>query len=118
MAPKKKARIELPTRGVKRKSEYSQLDDDALTTPSKAARRTRTADDAASRTVKENFADFTDHQIHVMRAEANDNRTLQDELVLQNELRMSNSPLAQKMGKTMTAISAVCISLKTDPSRD
>ena len=78
MAFKKKARIEQPTRGVKRKLEDSQLDDDAFTTPTKAARRTRTADDAASRTVKEHFADSTDHQIHVIRAEANEKRTLQE----------------------------------------
>ena len=77
MAPKKKARIEQPTRGVKRAFEFSQLDDDAFTTPTKAARKTRTADDAASRTVKDNVVDFTDHQIHLMRAEANENRTLQ-----------------------------------------
>ena len=118
MALKKKARIEQPTRGVKRALEVSQLDDDAFTTPTKAARKTRTADDLASRTVKEHFADFTDHQIHVIRAEANENTTLQEELVLQNELRMSNSPLAQKMGKHITAINTVCISLKTAPSRD
>ena len=78
MAPKKKARIEQPTRGFKRKPEDSQLDDDAFTTPTKAARRTRTADDAASRTVQDNFADFTDNQIHVIRAEANENRKLQE----------------------------------------
>ena len=86
MALKKKARIEQSTKGVKRKPEDSQLDDDASTTPIKAARKTRTADDLASRAVKEHSADFTDHQIHVIRAEANENRTLQEELVLQNEL--------------------------------
>ena len=99
MAPKKKARIEQPTRGVKRAFEVSQLDDDAFTTPTKAARKTRSAEDMASRTVKEHFSDFTDHQKHVIRAEANEHRTLQEELVFQNELRMTNSPLAVKMGK-------------------
>ena len=78
MAPKKKARIEQPTKGVKRKLEDAQLDDDAFTTLTKAARKTRTADDLASNTVTENVADFTDHQIHVIRAEANANRTLQE----------------------------------------
>ena len=99
MAPHKKLKVDQATKGVKRKLEDSQLDDDAFTTPTKCARRTRTVDDLASRTAKDNFADFTDHQLHVLRAEANDNRTLIEELVMQNNLRMSKSPLAQKMGK-------------------
>ena len=78
MAPTKKARIEQSTKGVKSKLEDSQLDDDAFTTPTKAARKTRTADDLVSRAVKEHFADFTDHRIHVIRAEANENKTLHE----------------------------------------
>ena len=116
MAPNKKLKVDQATKGVKRKLEDSQLDDDAFTTPTKCARRIRTADDLTSRTVKENFADFNDHQLHVLRAEANDNRTLIEELVMQNNLRMSKSPLAQKMGKTITASSGVCISWMTAPS--
>ena len=98
--------------------EDSQPDDDAFTTPTKCARKTRTAAEVASRTAKDNFVDFTDHQLHVLRAEANDNRTLIEELVMQNNLRMSNLPLAQKMGKTITATNGVCISWMTAPSRD
>ena len=94
-----KLKIEQATKGVKRKPEDSQLDDDAFTTPTKCARKTRTVDDLTSRTVKENFVDFNNHQLHVLRAEANDNRTLIEELVMQNHLRMSNSPMAQKTGK-------------------
>ena len=97
----KKPKVDQATKGVKRKLEDSQLDDDAFTTPTKCARRTRTADDLTSRTVKENFADFNDHQLHVLRAEANHNRTLNEELVMQSNLRMSKSPLAQKMGKRL-----------------
>ena len=82
MAPNKKNKIEQATKGVKRKLEDSQLDDDAFTAPTKCARKTKTADDLASRTAKDNVADFTDHQFHVLRAEANDNRTLIEELVM------------------------------------
>ena len=117
MTPNKQIKIEQATNGVKRKLEDSQLDDDAFTTPTKCARRIRTADDLTSRTVKENFADFNDHQLHVLRAEANDNRTLIEELVMQNHLRMSNSQMAQKKGKTSTATNGVCISLMTAPSK-
>ena len=68
MALKKKARIEQPNKGVKRALETSQLDDDAFATPTKATRKTRSAEDMASRTVMEHFFDFTDHQKHVIRA--------------------------------------------------
>ena len=114
----KKLKVDQATKGVKRKLEDSQLDDDAFTTPTKCARRIRTADDLTSRTVTENFADFNDHQLHVLRAEANDNRTLIEELVMQNNLRMSKSPMAQKTGKNYTATNRVCISWTTAQSRD
>ena len=92
MAPKIKANNQQPTRApaVKRALETSQLDDDAFTTPTKAARKTRSAEDMASRTANENFVDFTDHQKHAIRAQENGNRTLQEELVYQNELKMAN----------------------------
>ena len=99
MALKRKANNQQPKQGVKRALETSQLDDDAFTTPTKAARKTRSAEYMASRTVMEQFSEFTDHQKHVIRAEANENNTLQEDLVFQNELRMTNSSLAVKMGK-------------------
>ena len=77
MAPKRKANNQQPTRApkVKRVLETALLDDDAFATPTKCARKRRSAEDVASRTVNENFADFTDHQKHAIRAPENEDRT-------------------------------------------
>ena len=72
---------------------------EAFTTPTKVARITRSAEDMARRTFLENVADFSDHQKHSIRVPENEKGTLTEELVHQNELRMSNSPNAVKMGK-------------------
>ena len=61
MAPKRKANNQQPTRGLERALETSQLDDDAFTSPTKAAGKPRSAEDMASRTVNGNFVDFADH---------------------------------------------------------
>ena len=100
MAPKRKQQQQ-PKKAAapKRAIEVFQLDCEAFTTPTKSARRTRSAEDMAKRTANENVADFIDHQKHPIRVLENDGRTLTEELVHQHDLRMSNSPLAVKMGK-------------------
>ena len=100
MAPKRKQQQQ-PKKAAAPKMaiEVFQLDCEAFTTPTKSVRKTRSAEDIAKRTINENVADFMVHQKHSIRVPENNDRTSTEEFVHQNELRMSNSPLAVKMGK-------------------
>ena len=66
MAPKRKQQQQ-PQKAAapKRAIEVFQLDCEAFTTPTKSARRTRSAEDNAKRTVNANVVDFKRHMILV-----------------------------------------------------